>query len=117
MFLVLGAPFCTYCKGSREILDGNNISYVYVDVEGKFDNWKDIFDKTTAVRAGQKSIPLIFQYEPAGLEMGTVTADELGEMLLSGGLKELPIGWKFIGGKQELTALIDNLDITIDDNY
>lgn len=117
MILVLGAPFCIYCKGSREILDGGNIEYVYVNVNEKLDNWKDIFDKTSAVCAGHKSIPLIFQYESAGLELGTVEANDLAGMLLKGGLEQLPIGWKFVGGKQELAALIDNLDITIDDNY
>lgn len=117
MFLILGAHFCKYCNGARTILDTCNISYHYVDVSEKLTHWKDVFGLTEHVNLGQRSIPLIFQYEANGLEIGHVTAEGLTTMLLDGSLTHLPIGWKFIGGKQELEEIIDNLDITLDDNY
>ena len=49
------ADWCGDCRRSKKFLDGNNVSYTYIDVEAD----PEASDKVIAINGGQRSIPVI----------------------------------------------------------
>lgn len=105
MFLILGTSECKYCLESKKLLDSLSLKYTYVDLSLKFgDNWRSIFNTLKSILGTQRTIPIIF----------TNNTDENCD-LTPEALKKA--GWNLIGDFFSLKDHLDNLDISISDNY
>jgi glutaredoxin len=111
MFLILGTLDCKFCIESKKLLDSQHLKYLYYDLTLKYGTeWRSIFNELKSLLKSQKTIPIIFRIktndskiEPSVPESFTV--EDL--------LKE----WDFVGSYFDLEDLMDDLDISIDNDY
>lgn len=107
MFLILGTSECKFCLESKKLLDSLNLKYTYVDLLLKFgDDWRCIFLVLDKVLLKQKSIPIIFHNFKEQTEVPVLTPQGLEDA-----------GWKLIGTYFDLQDHVEDLDLSISDNY
>jgi glutaredoxin len=104
MFLILGHTKCKFCNQAKELLNENNLNFKYEDLFLKYgeENWKNVFSTLRERILDQKSIPIVFM-------------NNNDETIVD--LEKLDETWRLIGTYQDLVTYIDNMDLTIDDNY
>lgn len=109
MFLILGTPECKYCLESKKLLDSLKIKYTYVDLSLELgDDWRSIFSELKNILKGQKTIPIIFQEKTPG--SGTTPSGLTVKQLSDS-------GWNILGTFFELEDLVNDMDISICDEY
>ena len=104
MFLILGHEKCKYCTQAKELLNASNTEFIYESLFLKYgeENWRSVFTVLEDKIKDQKSIPIIFTCDDSETNVNLENLDE---------------SWKFIGTYQDLVSYIDNMQLTIDDNY
>lgn len=104
MFLILGHEKCKYCTQAKELLNANSIEFIYESLFLKYgeENWRSVFTVLKDKIKDQKSIPIVFTCDN---DETTVNLDNLNE------------SWKLVGTYQDLVSYVDNMQLTIDDNY
>lgn len=109
MFLILGTSKCQYCDKAKSFLNDNNLNYHYVDLILELgDHWRSIFKALDKVIQQQKTIPLVFlEKNPCG---DAPSVPDLHPTYLME-------HYDFLGDYNKLQDYVDNLDITIDNNY
>jgi glutaredoxin len=133
MFVVLGSPTCKYCTDAKRLLESNdplsNIEYTYIDIPTTFgDEWRSKFAVLKSLINEQKSIPIVFQcidpswsseYEVPSIDIIYNSVQVLIDCINSNRVPgdAFQEHWKFIGGYTDLQNVVDNLDISIDNNY
>lgn len=104
MFLILGHEKCKYCTQAKELLNANNIEFMYESLFLKYgeENWRSVFTVLKDKINSQKSIPIVF----------TCNDDQI-----TPDLENLDESWNLVGTYQDLVSYVDNMQLTIDDNY
>jgi glutaredoxin len=118
MFLILSASFCKYCVDAKQILNNNNLKYIDIDINLKSDNWRSILISLSSLTNDRKSIPIIFQSKDPNAD-DLQYAQSLTDILFKSDpdYSDFSAFWTYVGGYTDLQNLIDNIDISIDNNY
>lgn len=107
MFLILGTGDCKYCLESKKLLENNNLNYLYYDLFLRYNTeWRVIFKVLKSHLKSQKTIPIIFH-----------SKNELPVDLESIDPENLLEDWDLVGNYFDLVDIVDDLDLSIDDNY
>lgn len=109
MFLILGTPECKYCLESKKLLDSLKLKYTYVDLSLKLgEDWRSIFLTLKTILKGQKTLPIVFQEKSSGkgVEPKDLTIQGLNDA-----------GWDLLGTFFELEDLVNEMDISLCDDY
>ena len=104
MFLILGHEKCKYCTQAKELLNANNIEFLYESLFLKYgeENWRSVFTVLNDKIKGQKSIPIVFTCDDNETKVNLDNLDE---------------SWNLVGTYQDLVNYVDNMQLTIDDDY
>jgi len=95
MYLIIGTPTCPHCELAKQLLDSKLMSYIYIDLTTKYEDWREIFSHLPPQNIGfRRSIPLIF----------VGSGDCSIPSLFAPGS-----GWKFVGGYDTLYSIIGPL--------
>ena len=133
-FLIYGTPDCTYCQTAKSLLSNLKIPYIYQDLTLIYENWKEVFTTLKPFLKGQTKIPIIFRSS----EMGTSSDPSHQPHLLvaqqiqqgapdnrgsiDSSLTEIAsststLGWTLVGGYFELESMLEDMEISLGDNY
>jgi glutaredoxin len=110
MFLILGAPNCKYCVESKKLLESHSLNYLYCDLTLIYGaEWRSIFNDLKPLIKSQKTIPIIFHSKNIEDQMLTIPESFQVEDILK--------KWVLVGTFFDLEEHVDNLDISIDNDY
>lgn len=113
-YLILGASSCTFCKAAKILLEDNEIEYHYVDLDGDYDDWRQVFndlEEVSPLSSFQRRIPIVL----------TLTEEDTDSFKLPEQIsKSLPESLQncnctYIGTFKELDELINLIEL--DDEY
>lgn len=116
MFLILGTSECKFCLESKKLLNDSGLKYTYLDLSLKFgDGWRCIFNLLKSILGKHKTIPIIFQLDEGDTNAGSDNYGQVPEELTPEELEKR--GWSYVGTFFELEELVDDLGISINDDY